>query len=179
LLYSGFGELGNDRRGPGVGGILLRQGYWLSLLFLDGIAWTVVAYRRFDSRPVRFPLVGAAGPVVLLVVSIFGDAGPPPLCSVSFVEPALVPLLAIVFGGWLVRESLPTLSVFGRPSPIPVPYPRFTFASLAFLLLFITRIFSPVAIPDFPNDYHSYMSEPEMDSKSFGYERVDGPVYSG
>jgi len=162
---------------PGILGIFLRQGYWFVLLAFGGLAWPLIAYRRFGSRAVRFVLVCTAVPVVLLAISVAGVGGPPPIRTTSFVEPVAIPLVALAFGGVLTRATgardwLPRRVDRRLPSLVTVLVG-------AFLVVLVTaQVFSPVAVPDFPGTSRSYTTAEEVNAKSFGYEYVDGPIRS-
>lgn len=160
----------------GVMGILQRRGYWISLLAVGGFAWVVVAYRRFGNRTTRLLLVCNSILVVLLAISVAGLGGPPALRITSFIEPALIPVIALAFGSGLAssvghRLSLP-LGSFTLPSP------RVALTTIVLILLFITQIFTPAAIPGYPGNSHPYTTAEEISAKSFTYEYVDGPIYS-
>lgn len=160
----------------GLAGILLRQGYWLALMSIGGVAWLTTAYRRFQSRAIRFLLVSVAIPTILLFINIAGIAGVGPNRINGFIEPALIPLLAISCG------ALVDLSITESPS-LKTMFPR-RFPSLGgivavgvVLLLISTQVFNPVAIPDFPESDRDYTTEEEVSAKMFGYQHINGVIH--
>jgi len=167
-----------EQPSSGIDGILSRHGHWLSLLLFGGVAWPIVAYRRFGSRAIRFLLVSVAVPVFFLAVSIAGVDGPPPLRLISFIEPALIPMAAVALGGGLVRLQRCRFPVPWPSLIISVPSFRTALTVGMFVFLIGVQIFSPVAIPDFPGSDRTYTTTQEVNAKSFGYEHVDGQIHS-
>lgn len=161
---------------PSPVGIIIRNSHWLFLLLAGGVAWVVMAYRRLANPAVRFLLACTAIPVALLVLSIVGGGLVPEKRLISFVEPVLIPLVAIVFGSSLARLSTPDISLSGQT--VSNASPRSLLTVVVVLLLSLTFIFSPVAGPDFPGDARMYTTAEEVNAKSFGYEHVDGTVHS-
>jgi hypothetical protein len=163
---------------PSVTGILVRQGYWLVLLAFGGLAWATVAYRRFGDRGVRFILVCTSVPVALLGISVAGVGGPPPLRLTSFVEPAVIPVIALAFGSGLswARDGRPDDP--GVRDRISLPSARFVLTVVTFVVLVSVQMFSPAAVPDFPSDARSYTTAQEVQAKTFGYARVDGEIHT-
>jgi len=162
----------------GIQGILVRQGNWIVLLALGGIAWLATAYRRFEDRSVWFLLASIAIPVSLLLLSVIRGAGPPPLRSASFFEPALIPVLIVGLGIGLVRGSasrVPSSVVTSTPS---LPPTRTWLTGLCILLVILLQLFSPGTVLDLPTENRVYLNEREQGAKSFGYQHVDGQIHS-
>ena len=161
----------------GLLGIISRRLYGLVLISLGGVAFLYLLSKSHErERPtIKVLLIGATMPMVLLGLSVVArhpaSPMPPPAPNrfVSFLEPVLIPLVAVVF----VKGVKSTGS-----SPRWLSRLTTGVSVLLVGVILFAQIFTAPALPDYPNTPRYYLTAQESEAKSFGYEYVDGPIHT-
>lgn len=173
---------------PGSGpiGLFFRRGHGIALLIVGGLTWAYLFFsRRVERRQgLKVLLVLVTVPVLLLGFGIVAQsqsgstAAPSPNRFVSFAEPVLIALIALVAGRAIDRvpqssESSGWATVGSLRSKA-----RAVFFALFVLALVSTQLFSAPATPDHPSSTRYYLTSQEADAKAFGYDHVPQQIHT-
>ena len=161
----------------GVLSVLSRRSYALVLIPLGGLAFLYLSFRSQErERPtIKVLLIATVMPMLLLGLGILArhpaSPMPPPAPNrfVSFLEPVLIPLIAVVFvkgirSNWVSSRWLSRLATVGSVLLIGV--------------VLVSQIYTAPALPDYSNTPRYYLTAEETEAKSFGYEYTDEPIHT-
>ena len=161
----------------GLLSILSRRSYGLVLIPLGGLAFLYLSSRsRERKRPtIKVLLIATVMPLMLLGLGIVArhpaSPVPPPSPNrfVSFLEPVLIPLIAVVFVKG-VRAGPSSARWLSRVTTV--------ISVLLIGVVLVSQIYAAPAVPDYSDSPRYYLTAQETEAKSFGYQHVDGQIHT-
>lgn len=141
--------------------ILWMRSHGLVLLPIAGAAWLFVLSRYRERNTAQVILAAASVTTVLVAVGIVASTAFNPQRGLVFAELVLPPLVAVFLVNGIRKYR------WGRGA-----------SCLILTLIVITSLFSLVAVPDYGYTPRYYLTEREVQTKSFGHHYATETIYT-
>ena len=139
--------------------------YVILMGLISGLVWLGLCWRTVKNQgpPRDILFLGFVSPLAALVIALY-PAGVNPVRTIFYVEVLLAVLIA-VGGCWVAVESANSSRPFARYAAIT-----------GILLLLASAGMSPIAGPDWETLSRDYLTDEEVETKEWGYQRVPGTI---